>query len=73
VPDTPMLVYEYKNERRVVDLSHRTDADLLKIPGFGESWWRYTTTTSEMIPVFVYDDRDVDIETFVNSLGVGLK
>jgi len=36
----------------VVQTSHMLLEDLLKVPGFGETKWRYIRTTSEWIPLF---------------------
>lgn len=75
LPDIPMLLFENGKEMCVIQISGSTDTELLRIPGFGESWWRYVTTTPEMVPVFEYATEvpgappelwNVDIRMFVN-------
>lgn len=51
----------------VIQTSHVCSSDLLTVPGFADSLWRYRYTTSEWIPVFEYADEKsirefVDIE-----------
>lgn len=67
--DIPMLVFDYKDKEYVVHTSNTIDADLLKIPGFGESWWQYKKTTSELIPIFLYVD-EIEITKFVDIIDV---
>lgn len=57
--DSPHLCFTAPNVNgvkveSVVQTSHMLLEDLLKVPGFGETKWRYIRTTSEWIPLFDY-------------------
>jgi hypothetical protein len=48
----------------VIQTSHVTRDDLLSIPGFADSKWKYRYETDEWIPVFEF--VGTDIQQFVN-------
>lgn len=62
--DCPHLGFTHKGRHAVIQTSHVGDEDLLKIPGFAKSCWKYIRTTNEWIPVFEF--ADADIEKFVD-------
>jgi hypothetical protein len=62
--DAPFLLFIYNNKECVIQSSHITDESLMNIPGMSESKWCYEKTTHECIPLFWYDD--IDIETIVD-------
>jgi hypothetical protein len=52
--DTPFFCFEHEGGRGVVQTSHLRDEELLMVPGFADSWWRYQYTTNEWIPIFEF-------------------
>jgi hypothetical protein len=75
--DTPHLNFWYNNLRSVIQTSHTTDEELLSIPEFGLTEWKYIRTTSEWIPIFEYASDDeasilkfIDIEPYVDKYEV---
>lgn len=54
LPDSPSLCFSYLVKGGVIQTSHVTHAELLAVPGFAESRWRYRYETSEWIPLFMY-------------------
>lgn len=62
--DTPHLGFKHKERSCVIQTSHISILDLLTIPEFAKSQWRYMFTTNEWIPVFEF--QDADIEKFVD-------
>lgn len=56
--DTPHLKFinmtTVAKEWVVIQQAHVTNEQLLSIPGFAETQWRYMRTTDEEIPIFVH-------------------
>jgi hypothetical protein len=63
--DIPALTFTYKDRKGIVQTSHTTTEQLLSVPGFADSKWIYTRTTSEWIPLFEYFDQ-IPIIKFVD-------
>lgn len=58
--DSPFFRFHFNNEIQVIQTSHCSEEELLEVPGFAESRWRYERTTSEWIPLFMLDvDQDI--------------
>jgi hypothetical protein len=66
LPDSPFLLFNYKDNICIIQISHLTNEELLKIPGMASSTWEYHYTTFEWCPIFWYSDEDIDITTFVD-------
>lgn len=66
LPDAPHLMFDFGGKQRVIQNSHVTYADLLSIPQFAGSNWRYLRTTSELIPLFKFVDVADDITLYVD-------
>jgi hypothetical protein len=49
----------------VIQNGHVTDSELLSVPGFAETRWKFSHETSEWIPIFHYTE-EIDIRTFVD-------
>ncbi len=68
--DSPHLCFFLKvngqRVRCVIQTSHVTDAQLLAVPGFADSLWRYCYTTNEQIPIFQYMDPMIPITNIVD-------
>jgi hypothetical protein len=63
--DSPCLLFWDKEGNRAnIQDSHMTREEMLSVPGFADSEWRYIRETHEWIPVFTYAGK-VDIFTFV--------
>lgn len=70
--DSPHLGFQFRSPDpqetesvlAVIQNSHVTDEDLLSIPGFADSKWKYLRETEEWIPVFSYAD-ELPITDFV--------
>jgi hypothetical protein len=58
IDDSPCLGFVVlvngKRHESVLQYSHVTEAELLSVPGFADSIWKYSHTTNEWIPVFRY-------------------
>ncbi len=50
--DSPSLGFRWRDRQACVQTSHVTDVQLLSVPGFADTRWRYLRTTHEWIPVF---------------------
>lgn len=58
--DGPFFLFWHNDEKCVIQTSHLSEEDLLKVPGFSELQWKYIKTTDEWIPVFeAVSDTDV--------------
>jgi hypothetical protein len=65
--DSAHLGIVYQGKRTVIQTSHLTADQLLSVPGFKDTFWRYLYTTHEWIPVFEYDvDENRPITDFVD-------
>lgn len=64
--DSPFLQVKINGEMSVIQTSHIMHEELLKIPEFANSKWGFVRETHEWIPLFLYSDRDVPIETLVD-------
>lgn len=51
------LQFKHGGRTYIVQDSHLTDAELLSVPGFASSVWRYSWTIHEDIHLFMYEDR----------------
>jgi len=49
--ESPFLIF-VRSKSMVIQTSHVTDDDLLKVPGMADSQWRYLYTTDECCPIF---------------------
>lgn len=54
--DSPCLEFVHDNELAVLQTSHLSENELLAVPGFADTQWRYVLETYEWIPVFRYVD-----------------
>jgi hypothetical protein len=63
--DSPALMVELNAKMSCVQDSHLTDTELLSVPGFAKTKWRYVRETSEWIPVFHWADP-TDPKTFLD-------
>lgn len=52
--DSPHLCFTHEGKSSVIQDSCATNADMLSIPGFAQSKWKYRYTTHECIPIFQY-------------------
>jgi hypothetical protein len=66
LPDSPSLLFIYKNKECIIHRSHVTDQELINIPGMKNSRWCYEKTTHEDIPIFWYSDDTIDIQTIID-------
>ena len=57
--DSPCLLFHHNKTECVIQNSHITSEDLLGIPGFAQTLWRYIHTTEEWIPVFVSTESSI--------------
>lgn len=64
--DSPHLGFEKNGARQVIQCGHVTSDELLSVPGFAESTWRYSHTTDEWIPVFEFVGSEADIDKLVD-------
>jgi hypothetical protein len=56
--DSPSLnFWDEKGNSQVIQTSHILEEDLLTIPGFADSKWKYIMETHEWIPIFRYVDE----------------
>lgn len=65
--DDANLSFVHEGLNAVIQSTHITDAELLSVPGFSQTRWRYIRTTSEWIPIFHAVDSEevlkcVDVE-----------
>lgn len=59
--DSPSLNFVCRGVDGVIQTSHVTEEQLLTVPGFAETKWRYVRTTIEWIPIFRYvDEKSID-------------
>lgn len=63
--DTPFLRFHYNGEIQVVQTSHCTEEQMMALPFWAESCWRYQYTTDEWIPLFMFA-KDQDIHALVD-------
>jgi hypothetical protein len=54
--DSPALMVQLNAKMSCVQNSHLTDNELLSVPGFAQTKWRYIRETDEWIPVFHWAD-----------------
>lgn len=59
--DSPCLRFSYRNGLAVIQNCHLTEEELLSVPSFADTRWRYIRTTHEWIPVFHAVDDDAVI------------
>jgi hypothetical protein len=52
--DTPFYRFDFQSRLCVLQTSHVGPSDLLSIPGFAETRWRFEGETREWIPLFRY-------------------
>jgi hypothetical protein len=69
--DSPFFRFCVDGAIQVIQTCHLTDEELLSVPGFAGTRWRYERTTEEWIPLFrAVDDTEilacVDIEPDVS-------
>jgi hypothetical protein len=65
--DMAHLMFDGPNGRElVVQNSHLTKGQLLSVPGFSGTRWRYLHTTREWIPIFKY----VGVQPITNFLDI---
>lgn len=62
--DIPSLHFNHEGFGTVIQHSHCANEELLTIPGFAKTKWRYIRTTREWIPIFEYVEEE-PIEKFV--------
>lgn len=56
--DSPALEVVIGDKRGCIQDSHMTNEQLMSVPGFAESSWKYLRTTDEEIPVFKFVGPD---------------
>jgi hypothetical protein len=54
--DSPALMMELDGKEGCVQNSHLSDEEILSVPGFAKTWWRFVRETHEWIPVFQWAD-----------------
>ena len=65
--DSPHLCFISKREQgEVIQTSHLTEEELLSVPGFAETQWRYLYTTYEWIPIFRYVGRVEELPQYID-------
>lgn len=57
LPDSPFFRFEHDECGGTIQTSHLTTEQLLSVPGFENTLWKYQYTTREEIPIFAYDTR----------------
>lgn len=57
--DSPFFRFRFNGQTQVIQTSHCGDGALLEVPGFAETRWQYEYTTSEWIPLFMFEDDDI--------------
>lgn len=77
---------EHRTDWVPIQTSHLTKDQLLSVPGFRDTWWKYVRTTHEWIPIFhwsevntraltdfveVHDVRDRDLRQMFWSTPLG--
>lgn len=63
--DCPALMVSFEDKLSCVQDSHLSEQELLSVPGFAKTKWRYIRETSEWIPVFHWADS-ADPKTFLD-------
>lgn len=51
--DSPFLRFCVGGSMAVIQTTHLTEEQLLSVPGFADTRWRYQRTTHEWIPLFM--------------------
>jgi hypothetical protein len=64
--DSPALMVEMNTRMSCVQDSHLSEEELLSVPGFAQTKWRYVRETIEWIPVFHWADA-ADPLTFLDA------
>ena len=68
--DSEHLMFDHQEtgQRCVVQTSHVTEEELLSIPRFAETKWRYMRETDEWVPLFQFVEHagEPNIETFLD-------
>jgi hypothetical protein len=72
--DTPFYRFLFQGRLCVIQTSHISAADLLSVPGFADTLWRFQGETREWIPLFLFADPApitdfVEIELDLNDEG----
>lgn len=52
--DSPSLGFTHEGRDGVIQDSHLTEEEMLTVPGFADSQWRFVRETHEWIPIFRY-------------------
>lgn len=56
--DCPFFRFCVNGRIEVIQTSHLTEAELLSVPGFADTRWRYQRETREWIPLFMAVNDD---------------